>query len=693
MAGPWLLVVPSICWVLATRLDAAAITVAAAPNQVECRAPPFSSMVVTDGPFYASPSTQSLSEDQFSGDDFPLYGLGTQLSVRCRPGYSPVARTFNITCSKDSTWQPNNTCNPLRCSNVGEPVNGVLTQVSSPTPDRPTAFGAVAVYSCNEGYQMIGSPRSSCLLASNGAGVEWVPDPPICKQIQCRPPAPIDNASFQPVKDEYGYGEVVTYTCAPGLTPQGQPSRVCLGGSREWEPGSALRCLKISCTRPNIPNSKMVPLKRIYSVLDSLRVECNLGFSMTGPAQLSCGSSGAWGPLPTCEPTAKGAPTSAVSGASGRVLIRDPGSSPGWRDGENLEGAQWIERSAGGYDGGSGEDEGGSGGYEGRGLGGWNNDASRKGRVRLRRGLINRLLGPAAGIVTPAAGLLRTPAAPAGTVTKTEPKAGLGAVAGIVSAPVALLFGRGGGVSEALNASVPVLDEDAPRTRGDTFVSRDLEKAMEALEDATGAEGLLLINHNGTGPFTSLKDLAAPLFNITGAPSGHLGTTGSLETTTLDFAGIVASGVGETPLVPVSPPTAGGVALAATTPSPFQFYTLEITGLNATSNALPAALGALTTAPSPKITKSPPRPTSRERDTLRATPAQSPTTGPNAATATSGSDIDARFRRKLPRAKAPHITVGPHHRHRPQNVLLPLLLMFSLCIPLLVLFVYCLVRL
>ena len=70
-------------------------------------------------------------------------------------------------------------------------------------------------YACRDGYKLEGSHERSCMR--NG---QWTGTQPICRQINCSKPNPIENGYYRlinsPNGDKPTLGSRVIYSCKPG---------------------------------------------------------------------------------------------------------------------------------------------------------------------------------------------------------------------------------------------------------------------------------------------------------------------------------------------------------------------------------------------------------------------------------------------------------------------------------------------
>ncbi|XP_039374286.1 complement receptor type 1-like isoform X2 [Mauremys reevesii] len=156
------------------------------------------------------------------------YPVGTELKYSCRPGYvlgsgkSPL-----VVCLANSTWS----VDPEFC--VGIPCKQLeLENGRVHLKDRQV--GATANFSCDEGYRLIGTTSTQCVVAENG--VNWDKELPHC-QGQCGALPMLSRASPQDTSCTEGcpIGTEVTYRCHDGFVkiPGKSDTVICLSNS-EW---------------------------------------------------------------------------------------------------------------------------------------------------------------------------------------------------------------------------------------------------------------------------------------------------------------------------------------------------------------------------------------------------------------------------------------------------------------------------
>ncbi|XP_060545714.1 C4b-binding protein alpha chain isoform X2 [Pantherophis guttatus] len=236
----------------------------------------------------------------------PFYPVGTVVHHVCHrsaehiPGHP---KRPPITCLSDYTWSPVPVfCKGKSCGDPGRPENGdriILTDF---------LLKAEVNFTCNKGYQLIGSPTSQCLSRSRSNNtVVWKPNPPICFRPTCPPPSDIRNGAYTGGKNgTFPLNSNVTYICDLGFSLSGDNLLHCITEDNKtgiWR-GSVPEC-KGDCPNPVLPPHSSLRTGEV--LLDTsptgtvLRLQCIAGHEIiTGTIpRMTCLDTNKWSELPT----------------------------------------------------------------------------------------------------------------------------------------------------------------------------------------------------------------------------------------------------------------------------------------------------------------------------------------------------------------------------------------------------------
>ncbi|XP_064386326.1 sushi, von Willebrand factor type A, EGF and pentraxin domain-containing protein 1-like [Halichondria panicea] len=217
--------------------------------------PPAVTCTIVTCPVLTSPTNGALST---TSRDYL-----TVVTYSCDTGYVLTGNSGSArTCQATGQWSgvaPTFTCPPVDCGSLATLFNGVVDTSSG------TTFMMTATYTCNTGYNIVGSESRTCgASGTSGAttpsdGV-WSPAAPVfCEIVNC---GSLDDPSNGAVDTSSGtaFLQRATYTCNPGYTlTGGDMTRTCQvnGMWSSSEPACEFIVLSIGGTVYNTNNTAL----------------------------------------------------------------------------------------------------------------------------------------------------------------------------------------------------------------------------------------------------------------------------------------------------------------------------------------------------------------------------------------------------------------------------------------------------
>ncbi|XP_033056533.1 complement factor H isoform X4 [Trachypithecus francoisi] len=229
------------------------------------------------------------------------YPEGTPAIYKCRPGYRSLGNIAMV-CRKGE-WvalNPLRKCQKRPCGHPGDTPFGYFSLIGG----NAFEYGVKAVYTCNEGYQLLGEINyREC--DTDG----WTNDIPICEVVKCLPMKAPENGkiisgAMEPDR-EYHFGQAVRFACNSGYKIEGDNEMHC-SEDGVWSKEKP-KCVEISCKSPDVIHGSPISQKIIYKENERFQYKCNTGYEYSERGDSVCTESG-WHPLPSCEEKTCNAP-------------------------------------------------------------------------------------------------------------------------------------------------------------------------------------------------------------------------------------------------------------------------------------------------------------------------------------------------------------------------------------------------
>uniref|UniRef100_A0A665W3T0 Sushi domain-containing protein n=2 Tax=Echeneis naucrates TaxID=173247 RepID=A0A665W3T0_ECHNA len=214
------------------------------------------------------------------------FAEGERVAYACNTGYTPNGSKFR-TC-KNGKWTPLYlTCKRRSCGSAGDILYGEFVYTGA-------LFGDSATAVCDEGFRVVGQATRYCQAQG------WDGRTPVCEAMVCEDPPEVANAKIHGLQETYRYRAVVRYQCLDGV-PIGEREIWCTADGT-WS-GTPPKCnAEMTCSRPDVPEGFwMGSYREQYRDRETLRIECQPGYRLSGTPTIRC-NRGQWLPyLPKCQ--------------------------------------------------------------------------------------------------------------------------------------------------------------------------------------------------------------------------------------------------------------------------------------------------------------------------------------------------------------------------------------------------------
>uniref|UniRef100_A0A669PM62 p-selectin n=3 Tax=Phasianus colchicus TaxID=9054 RepID=A0A669PM62_PHACC len=153
-------------------------------------------------------------------------------------------------------------------------------------------FGSTCDFSCQPGFELTGPVSHQCTAMGT-----WTGDTPQCKAISCpvlRAPEHGElNCSH--LHGSFAFGSMCAFSCQPGFVLMGPQSRECVA-KRTWT-GDTSRCKAVTCPVLSAPKHGELNCSHLHGNFtfgSTCNFSCQAGFELMGPESRECTAMGTW---------------------------------------------------------------------------------------------------------------------------------------------------------------------------------------------------------------------------------------------------------------------------------------------------------------------------------------------------------------------------------------------------------------
>uniref|UniRef100_F6PWZ1 Uncharacterized protein n=1 Tax=Ciona intestinalis TaxID=7719 RepID=F6PWZ1_CIOIN len=198
----------------------------------------------------------------------------------CEIGYT-MHGTSSRTCQSDGSWTGKHvSCGIVTCEAVPAPQHGSKRCTDGENFDSSCRF------TCDIGYQLVGSISRTCLESGEWNGISTS-----CVMITC---SEMDNPAHGLVEctSNNNYQSICTISCNAGYNLVGTNTRTCQA-THTWS-GIEATCVMVTCPALATPSHGSVECDESNVFNSSCKFKCKIGYELVGTNFRSCGGEGIW---------------------------------------------------------------------------------------------------------------------------------------------------------------------------------------------------------------------------------------------------------------------------------------------------------------------------------------------------------------------------------------------------------------
>ncbi|XP_072396415.1 uncharacterized protein [Diabrotica undecimpunctata] len=151
----------------------------------------------------------------------PNFNVGSTIEYTCDDGHLLVGPTSRVCLETGFYNEFPPVCKRIQCGYPADIANGEYNLVND-----SVGYLSRVIYSCDEGYEMIGRAQLACDIDER-----WNGPPPRCEALQCEPPVEIANGVID-ISNGTSYGSSIQYSCNNGFILEGQSILTCLANGQ-----------------------------------------------------------------------------------------------------------------------------------------------------------------------------------------------------------------------------------------------------------------------------------------------------------------------------------------------------------------------------------------------------------------------------------------------------------------------------
>ncbi|XP_058030532.1 P-selectin isoform X3 [Ahaetulla prasina] len=228
------------------------------------------------------------------------FAYGSSCNFSCNAGFQLVGQA-TLDCTALGNWtQEMPSCKAVQCPPLKNPENG---KENCSNPYGHFAYYSSCTFSCNSGFELVGSEKLNCTDQGN-----WTGDTPICEALKCPELQAPKNGQLK-CSQSYGnftYDTSCIFSCDMGFKRIGSKRVNCMA-TGDWT-GFAPFCEAIKCPplkeTENMKKNCSHPWGH-FSYSSTCHFYCTEGFILNGTSRMQCQPDGRWSAeMPVCQENA-----------------------------------------------------------------------------------------------------------------------------------------------------------------------------------------------------------------------------------------------------------------------------------------------------------------------------------------------------------------------------------------------------